>query len=735
MKRPLAIIGITYLIFLTFLNMIPNEFANYLVYVFAILVFISLLFKKLRITWVLPLCFATCLVSTLIQIGNIAKINEIQKLGGEEHTISGKIYDISHIQNNHYEYIIRLDSVDNKQVKPFLVNLRTNSALEGDIYSKITGKIEFERISQNSKMYYNSKNIFILGRLNKNNSYKIKDSSDKDWYYHILMLRKKIISTPKEFLNPDIANVINAIIIGEKNDLSENVKKDFQKIGIYHLLATSGMHVAIISQFIFYIFKKLKIKERSSALLSSLVMLLFMAIVGFTPSITRACIMAIIYFLGVCISKNSDSLNSLGIAVLIICAVNPFAVCDTGLWLSFLATLGIILCYNPIKDYIYKKIKTPKSVTLDYITSTFAVTLCAFIFTLPIAVWKFKKISLISPISNLIFIPGINIIINLSAILNTLKILNVPNAVLEPVAIICGHITNSLIKISEMLASIPYSYISLKYQESYIWLIITMIIVALTIIIRPTKKAFALDALLSLNIALCCVIVHQIANYNKLNISLTYCEDGICALLSKNNHLAVISCVSENTEIENISDAISDSYIKDIDYLNLYAEKNIDTNKKALENLIYKYPALSTVINSDSSIKLKSENHKTTYYKSNIKTTFWEDITITNLKIGNHIYIKIDTPNLKVLLFPNGGNAEKLPASWKECQILVANGLPINYSCIKFENAIISSNLKDSSINVSKLINHGKNALSLYGKGEIHIKANTEGNYKLRRLA
>lgn len=735
MKRPLAIIGITYLIFLTFLNMIPNEFTNYLVYVFAALVFISLLFKKLRTTWVLPLCFATCLVSTLIQIGNTSKINEIQKLDGEEHIISGKIYDIPHIQNNYYEYIIRLDTIDDKQVKPFLVNLRTDSALEGDIYSKITGKIKFERISQNLKMYYNSKNIFILGKLRKNQNYKTEDTQDKDWYYYILMLRQKIISTPKEFLNPNIANVINAIIIGERNNLSENVKKDFQKIGIYHLLATSGMHVAIISQFIFYIFKKLKLKERSSALLSSFAMLLFMAVVGFTPSITRACIMSIIYFLGICISRNSDSLNSLGIAVLIICAVNPFAVCDTGLWLSFLATLGIILCYNPIKDCMYKIIKITENVALDYIISTFAVTLCAFIFTFPIAVWKFKKISLISPISNLIFIPGINIIINLSAILNTLKILNVPNAVLEPVAIICGHITNSLIKISEILSSIPYSYISLKYQESYIWLIITMIIIALTIMIRPTKKAFVLDALLSLNIALCCVIVHQIYNYNKLNISLTYCEDGVCALLSKNNHLAVISCVSENTEIENILEAISDSYVKDIDYLNLYSEQTIDTNKKALENLIYKYPSQNTVINSDSPIKLKSENYKATYYKSSIKTTFWKDITITNLKIGNHTYIKIDTPNLRVLLFPNGGDAEKLPESWKECQILVADGLPINYSCIKFKNAIISSNLKDSSINVSKLISHGKNALSLYDEGEIHIKANTEGNYKLRRLA
>ena len=144
-----------------------------------------------------------------------------------------------------------------------------------------------------------------------------------------------------------------------KNDLPETTKKAFQKIGVYHLLATSGMHVAIISQFIFYIFKKLKIKEKQSALFSSLAMLIFMAVVGFTPSVTRACIMAIIYFLGICISKNSDSLNSLGIAILAICAINPFASCDISLWLSFLATLGIILCYNPIKNYMYQKINKP----------------------------------------------------------------------------------------------------------------------------------------------------------------------------------------------------------------------------------------------------------------------------------------------------------------------------------------------------------------------------------------
>ncbi len=735
MKRPLALIGITYLISLTFLNFIPNKLTNYLACVFVLLFFISLIFKKLRTTWALPLCFAVCIISTIVHNFNTSNVENIQKWIGQEHIASGKIYDIPYKQNNHYEYTIKIDLIDNKPINPFLVSLKTDSALEGDIYSKITGKIKFEFISKNSKMYYNAKNIFVLGKLNKNQIYKIEDLPDTDWRYYILKLRQKIISIPKEFLNSEICSVTNGILIGEKNEIPENIKKDFQKIGVYHLLATSGIHVVIISQFIFYIFKKLKIKEKSAALFSSLAMVLFMAIVGFTPSVTRACLMTIIYFLGICISKTPDSINSLGITILIICALNPFAACDIGLWLSFLATLGIILGYNPIKEYIYKKIKLKKTTILDYIISTLSVTLCVFIFTLPIAILKFKKISLISPISNLIFIPGVNIILSLSGSLNILKIANAPTAILEPIALICGHVTNSLIKISELLASIPYASISLKYQESYIWLLLTMILIALTIMITPTKKVFAIDTLLSINLTLICIIFHQIFNHNQLDISLTYCANGICAMISQNNHLAVISCISDNSNITKISDAISDSHIKNIDYFDLYVEKNTNKSKKGLNDLICKNTIFNTALNLDSPIKIKTDKQNSvTYYKSHSKTTFWKDITITNLKIDNHMYMRIDTPKLSVLLFPNGGDAKKLPEKWKSCNILVANGLPLNYRHLNFKQAIISSNFKDSSVNISKLINHSKNVFSLYDENEIHIKINPNGNYKLRRL-
>ena len=734
MKRPLALIGITYFISLTFLNFIPNEFVNCLAYVFAMLFFICVYFKKLRKTWTLPICFIVCLTSVIVRINNISQIKNIEKLSEQECTVCGKIYDIPYKQENLYEYILRLDSVNEAKVNPFIVSLKSNSPLEGEIYSKFTGKIKFDLIPSDSKLYYNSKNIFILGNLSKNKSYKIEEPSDKNWYYHVLKLKEKIIK--KLFLNPNISGVINAILVGEKNDLPKNIKKDFQKIGVYHLLATSGMHVAIISQFIFYIFKKLKIKERKSALFSSLSMLLFMAVAGFTPSVTRASVMAIIYFLGIYIYRNSDSLNSLGIAVLIICLLNPFAACDVSLWLSFLATLGIILCYNPIKNYIYIKIKNKKSVALNYIISTLSITLCAFIFTLPIVILKFKKISLIAPISNLIFIPGINIIINLSLILNALKIANVPNVILEPMAIICGHVTNSLVKASELLANIPYVSISINYSETYVWLIITMVIVALAIMIKPTKKAFITTALISINIALLCTLSHQIFNYNKLDVSLIYCKNGICAMLSKNNHLAVILCVSDDSNIENISDALSDSYIKNIDYLNLNIEKNIDTNRKSIENLIYKHPSHSTVLNEDSPITLgKIKDYKLILYKSYAQTDFWKDISVKNLKIGNHTYIKIDTPNANFILFPNGGDAEKLPNDWKKCKILIANGLPINYLCINFEKAIISSNSKKSSINSQKITKIKKDVMSLFDCGEIHIKLNPDGNYKPRRLS
>lgn len=741
MKRPLALIGISYFISLTFLNLVPDKFVPFLGCVFVALFFISIIFKKLRVGWTLPLCFGACIVATIIYGIGIINVNKIQKLNNQEVAASGTIYGIPYKKGENYEYTIKINSINKEKIKPFLINLKTDSALEADIFSNITAKITFTPLAPSSKIYYKSKNIFILGKLNQEEQYETKEPSGKNFYYYILKLRQKVISTPKEFLNPQISALINAVLIGEKNDLPNNIKNSFKKIGVYHLLATSGMHVAVISYFIFYVLKKLKVNKKHSALFSASAVFIFMAVAGFSPSVTRASLMFIIYFLGLFITRKPDPLNSLGISVLIICLINPFAAPDISLWLSFLATLGIILCYSPIKDFIYKKLPISKnSIFFSYIVSVISATLCAFIFTIPVTILYFKRISVISPLSNLIFIPGINIILNLSLISNILKAVSISNFLLEPIMMACGYVAYSLMKIAELLAKIPYSSISLEYQEAYIWLIITMVLTALTIIFKPNKKCFKIIALVSLNTALICILLHQILNYNKLSVSFTPCGGGICATLSKNNHMAMVVCFLKNSKLENISESIENSNVKNLDYLNLYIDKENHTHKRDLKRFIKEHPFSSTVINSESPIKSKIDHFhfpnfkKVSYYKSNVKTTLWGNITITNLKIKNHTYIKMDANNLTFLIFPNGGDAKDLPKSWKSCTFLIASGLPINYQNISFKEAIISSTPSDSLINVSKLKIENKKAFSLYHQGNLNIKINPEGKYKIRRL-
>ena len=94
MKRPLALIGISYFISLMFLNLVPDKFVPFLGCVFVALFFISIIFKKLRVGWTLPLCFGACIVATIIYGIGIINVNKIQKLNNQEAAVSGTIYGI-----------------------------------------------------------------------------------------------------------------------------------------------------------------------------------------------------------------------------------------------------------------------------------------------------------------------------------------------------------------------------------------------------------------------------------------------------------------------------------------------------------------------------------------------------------------------------------------------------------------------------------------------------------------
>ena len=196
-------------------------------------------------------------------------------------------------------------------------------------------------------------------------------------------------------------DLLTALLIGDREKLSPNIRLDFKRIGISHILALSGMHLAILSMGIGKLLSAFGVKKKSRLFITSAFIIIYMALTGFSSSVLRAGIMMIIYSALFLMSKTKDSFTSLCIAVFLILVFSPHSVFDIALWLSALATLGIIV----LSEYIST---TESAVTLKKrLFKWFSVGILSSIFaisaTIAISLSTFGGISLLGFISTLIF--------------------------------------------------------------------------------------------------------------------------------------------------------------------------------------------------------------------------------------------------------------------------------------------------------------------------------------------
>ena len=215
----------------------------------------------------------------------------------------------------------------------------------------------------------------------------------------------------KEILKSNISKVIKkaenknlliAMILGDTEDLSEELKTDFLNSNLYHILSVSGGQVSNIIIGITILFRLLKIHKKIMDVLCIVILIEFMFLTGLTPSIIRACIMCIISLISGLIIRRYDIANSLGISLLIILINNPFAINSLSVLLSYFGFLGIIV----LGSFTIKEVnKVIKNNILRYILNIVISSVAAQIFIFPIILYVFGTISLTFIFSNLLIIP------------------------------------------------------------------------------------------------------------------------------------------------------------------------------------------------------------------------------------------------------------------------------------------------------------------------------------------
>ncbi|MCX6992260.1 MAG: ComEC/Rec2 family competence protein [Kiritimatiellaeota bacterium] len=147
---------------------------------------------------------------------------------------------------------------------------------------------------------------------------------------------------------PEIVGLLQALLLGYRQELPDKLRRDFIATGTYHIFAISGQHVAILALFIIVVLQAQRVCRVKWFLYVAPVLILFTLSTGLSSSAVRGCLMALLVFLGPLLHRKPDLPSAMALAAILILAVDPFQLFDYGFLLSFGVVAGLIIFCPPM---------------------------------------------------------------------------------------------------------------------------------------------------------------------------------------------------------------------------------------------------------------------------------------------------------------------------------------------------------------------------------------------------
>ncbi len=423
--------------------------------------------------------------------------------------IEGVVIQKTSNESYYNAYDIKVTSVNGRK-EDFKLKLTLNYSSDLEKDDIFTLKVLFSQPQESLngfklRRYYKSIDYFICAE-NAEGCYDEKTGN----VFSITGLFSEINQKARKILfsniNKSSASFISGILLGNRDDVSPYIKKDFSKLGLSHILSVSGLHLTVVAGGVYLILKFVTLPKKLSYFILLFVVLFFIGITGFSYSTIRAGLMLILFYTSYLFGKQKDPITSLLLSVTIICIINPTAIINPSLLMSFSATAGIILLGSPAMALIQKIGKNAKHKIIfkpiKYVLTAVTLTLSATVFTLPIIWIFFGETSIISPIANIVFVPLTTLLLYISAIFVVLSIVPIISTVL---IIVLNFICSAVINLSSFSAGIAPDMISLKYP--FVKYIFILFIVGILLLILLFKIKNPLWLLIPFA---CCVIVYTI---------------------------------------------------------------------------------------------------------------------------------------------------------------------------------------------------------------------------------
>jgi len=253
----------------------------------------------------------------------------------------------------------------------------------------------------------------------------ISENQDRGVRRTINEVRRRISTFIEKAGGGSHQGVLKALIVGQRQQVPQTLRDAFNRAGVGHLLAISGLHIGIVASvaFLFFswILSRFKLLlfnawvKKGAAILSFFPVFAYGILSGMAPSTARAVIMVGVFLMTFLFEREHDLMNTLALAAMLILIVHPPSVFSISFQLSFSAVLSIIYGLSKVHKrrvfFLNGQKKSWYTGILDRLFSFFLVSFFAIIGTLPLVMLYFNQVSLIGIFTNFLIIPIIGFIV------------------------------------------------------------------------------------------------------------------------------------------------------------------------------------------------------------------------------------------------------------------------------------------------------------------------------------
>ena len=340
----------------------------------------------------------------------------------------------------------------------------------------------------NYKQYAAFQQIFHNVYLKPGDWVSLNEKSIDPLRHFIFATRESILSVLRKNINTnkDALGIAEALLIGYTNDLDKDLVQAYSNTGVVHIIAISGMHLALIYLMLVWIFKRIPLIKRSKIAQVVLILgclWLFSLLTGAAASVLRAAVMFSCITIGKNFFKTSSIYNSLAASAFLMLCYNPYFLWDVGFQLSYLAVVGIIIFQRPIYNRFYIKNKW-----MDKVWQLSAVSLAAQVLTFPVCIYYFHQFPTLFLLVNIIAVP-------LSSLILYVEIALLALSWIPFLALVLGRLTtwllwlmNSIIRYINEFSFAVWDKIAATVFST--WILYAVVIAFCSWLLNKNKAAF-----------------------------------------------------------------------------------------------------------------------------------------------------------------------------------------------------------------------------------------------------